>query len=41
MRRVIPRSWSRFARRWLKDDRSIAGRALLLGLAFLVGLVAA
>jgi hypothetical protein len=41
MKRAIPRSWIRFERRWLKGHRSIGGRLLLLGAAFVVGLVAA
>jgi hypothetical protein len=41
MTRAITRRWNRFNRRWLKDERSMAGRVALLGIAFLVGLVAA
>jgi hypothetical protein len=42
-KRLVPRRVSRFARRWItgNDSRSVAGRAVLLGVAFLVGCVAA
>lgn len=41
MKRAMPRSWNRFARRWLKSQPSFGGRLFLLGVAFAVGLVAA
>jgi hypothetical protein len=41
MKRILPRRVNRFARRWMKGNRAVAGRAFLLGVAFLVGLVAA
>ena len=41
MKRAIPRSWSRFSRRWMKSRHSLGGRVLLLAVAFAVGLVAA
>jgi hypothetical protein len=41
MKRALPRTWTRFARRWLKGDKAIGGRLFLLGIAFVVGLVAA
>ena len=39
--RKATRTWSIFTRRWTNGTGSIVGRAMLLGGAFLVGMIAA
>lgn len=39
--RKATRTWSIFARRWTSGTGSLVGRAVLLGGAFLIGMIAA
>lgn len=39
--RKATRTWSIFARRWTRGTGSLVGRAMLLGGAFLIGMIAA
>jgi len=39
--RKASRTWSIFARRWTRGTGSLVGRAMLLGGAFLIGMIAA
>ena len=41
MLRKATRTWSIFARRWTSGTGSLIGRAVLLGGAFLIGMIAA